>query len=369
MLQRTRNTYVFLCWLMLVLMPIFGCGDKGSATSPSTPFGTGFSSQGDSPSAPTSPPTTSNPEAAPPAPTTGREACGLAVKPAGSSLTMDKQGYIKGHIAVDYDGPGTVWIYLWDPDVNAGTKYGAFPANAPFEFQPGEVKPYRFRIAAEVDLNGDRRADNYCQDDRFFIEAEPPVDPPDEPICNPRKLREEAEAEAEQKCPYGVASIEYDTRPNVCSYDISCRTCEEVNPPTVLSLELIAPTKETYNCKRVGLCGHSGSLCRLTEDNHCKGKLTGHDYGPANVEIERQNDLVCKAKVKNAGHWVVSIGTETRPYETNPKKHNSLGLECDSGIRSFQTSYAWKNHGDDEWTCALFLDGVEQGTQTVVHDN
>ena len=161
---------------MFVLAVAFGCQDKGGPASPNPlpSFGGGESTSA------TTVPSSSTPTVDA-EPATGIEACGLAIKPANSSGVMNADGKITATVGADYSGAGNVWIYLWDPDVNAGTEYGPFPANQQFSFTPGEVRLYKFRIAGEVDTDGDKRADANCQDDRFFLTVNPPNNPPPPP--------------------------------------------------------------------------------------------------------------------------------------------------------------------------------------------
>lgn len=73
----------------------------------------------------------------------------------------------------DYEGEGNHIFHLWPNGLNEGEPIGnrAFPAGKwvelPDEFQPGN---YRFKVADEIDLDGDGLADDCLQCDKCFIE-------------------------------------------------------------------------------------------------------------------------------------------------------------------------------------------------------
>lgn len=78
-------------------------------------------------------------------------------------------------VPVVYDGPGKVWIHVWHPQVNSGQKIATGPANETFRVVfPVPCSTYDLQLAAEVDRNGDGRADDGLQCDvhRFTVTLE-----------------------------------------------------------------------------------------------------------------------------------------------------------------------------------------------------
>jgi hypothetical protein len=169
---------VFGLILAMAVMGFIACNDA----SPTTPH-LSAPSPADPPSSPVAP------VAVPDGPSAGPlEQCGLRAKPATFSGSMTGTT-ITAFIGADYSGPGEVIVYLWDPELNAGDQYGAFPANEAFNFDVPAVKPYDFRVAVEVDLDGDGKADAGCQDDRHRLKVAPtstPRTPP--PSCETYEL-------------------------------------------------------------------------------------------------------------------------------------------------------------------------------------
>lgn len=144
-------------------------------------------------------------------------------------------------------------------------------------------------------------------------------------------------------------------------------TCEQEHAPEVISFSLEGTVNETYDCKRVGLCGFSGNNCRVNDANRCVGKYTGHDYGPANIAYERENPIVCEATVANQGNWLMSLGSNSRPVSSTgegDKATDSEVLECGSRT-TLRATYNWKHHGDRDWTCALYLNGSQETSDTI----
>ncbi len=172
--RRIISTLAFLVVLIPLLIWVTGCNDNGPAgVAPSNPVGV-------SPL----PPIVNNPVSTPaPDVTVGREACGLDLKVSSFRAKMDAENNITAFVAANYNGDGDLIIYLWDPEVNVGKQYGPFPADKEFTFHVTERRDYDFRVAGEVDTDGDGKADDNCQDDRYRLKVSPPRIP-DDPKCD-----------------------------------------------------------------------------------------------------------------------------------------------------------------------------------------
>lgn len=200
------------------------------------------------------------------------EECGLQVRPSQASGSINPDTLVATvNVPAEYNGPGNVWIYLWDSEVNDGIEYGPGPAGEDFSFQLPECRDYNFRIAGEVDLDGDKRADNQCQDDRFRLRLTcvPTPPPPPPPVCQepnvnidgrclpicddgPRQVNLQGIL-AEDAChPFCTVNPNHPfCSPPECEYGEpfwngegwSCPTCQSQNPPTY---NISGPEREYY---------------------------------------------------------------------------------------------------------------------------
>lgn len=251
--------------LVAVLFQACSGGDESGPTSPTfTTTPSPVDNSTPTPVSPVSPTTTGDS-------VRGREACGLDLKANTFRAKMDASNNITAFIGADYTGPGDLIVYLWDPEVNQGKQYGPFPINKEFVFHVSEKREYDFRVAGEVDLDGDGKADNNCQDDRYRLKVVPPppvcegpkCDPPvcnedtlasearqecgedpfildlktcsfecePPPPCDAEQLKLDAEVKANAECTFGVEKLTLDIK--ACTFDFTCKepTCEDDPPP------------------------------------------------------------------------------------------------------------------------------------------
>lgn len=175
--------------LISLILLLLGCSGEWSPTRQDNPPGSTARGEASTQAAAESGSST-YPAGSPVPGATGPAApqCTNLVKRSAVSVTTDGLK-VTFYVPTDYEGPGTVWAHVWLPAVNAGAEHIG-PTNEPFSFYVSTYGTFDYQIAGELDLDGDKRADEGCQDDRHrgtfstTPPSTPPPPPPPPPVCD-----------------------------------------------------------------------------------------------------------------------------------------------------------------------------------------
>ncbi len=166
--MKTPRTYVFWRASVVVMAAmIFGCGDwsptGSTSVEPVDPYGTTTTQFVSADGAE---------DVATDSSTEGPGACDtISIRRAGIRWQQATIQSIDLFVPVEYDGPGQVWVHVWHPELNNGVLLATGRANETFRVKMPEPctapsSSFDLRLAVEVDLNGDRHADDGLQCDR-----------------------------------------------------------------------------------------------------------------------------------------------------------------------------------------------------------